>query len=156
MYLFADPGGGGGGGGRDTRPRFDPILDTIQYRTAITRPRQIAIHAHTGRDGVGIRNSRGCVLERRYACTSSYPRVTWSCLGVINEGQPGREGGIVVPLAVARIRRSRKYVGSLANSIGETMATLFERQETPRVAGITRNGEEVGKRRFVLLRMGNR
>lgn len=31
------------------KPRFhfDPILDTIQYRTAITRPRQIAIHAHT-------------------------------------------------------------------------------------------------------------
>lgn len=31
------------------RFRFDPIPDTIQYRTAITRPRQIAIHAHTHR-----------------------------------------------------------------------------------------------------------
>lgn len=43
VYLFADPKG------RAMKPRFrfDPILDTIQYRTAITRPRQIAIHAHT-------------------------------------------------------------------------------------------------------------
>lgn len=68
----------------------------------------------------------------------------------------GREGGIVVPLPLQEYEdRGNMLVRWLdsANSIGETMATLFERQETPMAGKRRRN---VGKRRFVLLRMGNR